>query len=166
MGDPHAAGRDWIIWWYWGVQILPPVTAPAIPRRGRVEVIQWGLSCKCTRRSPNTDAEQPSWPLLFCFMWFFSLVFWFLFLIFNLVDTYDSYEIIGTAGVVVSCKIPILTTRVRFPGSAHIFRPVKYTGPWFGWYKTLVGALLLTYECLRIHSVHRCWLIWLHDHKP
>ena len=127
MGDPHAAGRDWIIWWYWGVQILPPVTAPAIPRRGRVEVIQWGLSCKCTRRSPNTDAEQPSWPLLFCFMWFFSLVFWFLFLIFNLVDTYDSYEIIGTAGVVVSCKIPILTTRVRFPGSAHIFRPVKYT---------------------------------------
>ena len=55
------------------------------------------------------------------------MVFWFLFLIFNLVDTYDSYEIIGTAGVVVSCKIPILTTRVRFPGSAHIFRPVKYT---------------------------------------
>ena len=26
----------------------------------------------------------------------------------------------GTAGVVVSCKIPILATRVRFPGSAVI----------------------------------------------
>ena len=27
----------------------------------------------------------------------------------------------GTAGVVVSCKIPILATRVRFPGGAHYF---------------------------------------------
>ena len=27
----------------------------------------------------------------------------------------------GTAGVVVSCKIPILATRVRFPGSARFF---------------------------------------------
>ena len=26
---------------------------------------------------------------------------------------------VGTAGVVVSCKIPILATRVRFPGSAR-----------------------------------------------
>ena len=58
---------------------------------------------------------------LFCFVScdFFSLVFWFLFLIFNLVDTYDSYEIIGTAGVVVSCKIPILASRVRFSGGAR-----------------------------------------------
>ena len=28
---------------------------------------------------------------------------------------------VGTAGVVVSCKIPILATRVRFPGSATDF---------------------------------------------
>ena len=28
---------------------------------------------------------------------------------------------IGVAGVVVSCKIPILATRVRFPGDAHTF---------------------------------------------
>ena len=27
----------------------------------------------------------------------------------------------GVAGVVVSCKIPILATRVRFPGDAKIF---------------------------------------------
>ena len=27
----------------------------------------------------------------------------------------------GAAGVVVSCKIPILATRVRFPGGAHSF---------------------------------------------
>ena len=27
------------------------------------------------------------------------------------------------AGVVVSCKIPILATRVRFPGDAHTFYP-------------------------------------------
>ena len=27
----------------------------------------------------------------------------------------------GVAGVVVSCKIPILATRVRFPGDAHMF---------------------------------------------
>ena len=27
----------------------------------------------------------------------------------------------GTASVVVSCKIPILATRVRFPGSALFF---------------------------------------------
>ena len=41
--------------------------------------------------------------------------------------TIHTCRVIRTAGVVVSCKIPILTTRVRFPGSAHIFRPVKYT---------------------------------------
>ena len=29
--------------------------------------------------------------------------------------------LVGTAGVVVSCKIPILATRVRFPGDAHVF---------------------------------------------
>ena len=28
---------------------------------------------------------------------------------------------VGTAGVVVSCKIPILATRVRFPGGAIFF---------------------------------------------
>lgn len=27
----------------------------------------------------------------------------------------------GAAGVVVSCKIPILATRVRFPGGARVF---------------------------------------------
>ena len=27
----------------------------------------------------------------------------------------------SVAGVVVSCKIPILATRVRFPGDAHVF---------------------------------------------
>ena len=31
------------------------------------------------------------------------------------------YICIGVAGVVVSCKIPILATRVRFPGDANIF---------------------------------------------
>ena len=30
-----------------------------------------------------------------------------------------------TAGVVVSCKIPILATRVRFPGSALFYIKVK-----------------------------------------
>ena len=30
----------------------------------------------------------------------------------------------GVAGVVVSCKIPILATRVRFPGDAHLFFPL------------------------------------------
>ena len=34
-------------------------------------------------------------------------------------------QIQGTAGVVVSCKIPILATRVRFPGSAKMFFPPK-----------------------------------------
>ena len=31
---------------------------------------------------------------------------------------------VGTAGVVVSCKIPILATRVRFPGGATDFRVI------------------------------------------
>ena len=30
----------------------------------------------------------------------------------------------SAAGVVVSCKIPILATRVRFPGDAHLFFPL------------------------------------------
>ena len=30
----------------------------------------------------------------------------------------------SAAGVVVSCKIPILATRVRFPGGATVFLPV------------------------------------------
>ena len=75
--------------------------------------------------------------------------------------TIHTCRVIRTAGVVVSCKIPILTTRVRFPGSARVFRLIKYTGPWFGWYSTLVGALLLT-----ANSVHRCWLLWVHNHNP
>lgn len=35
--------------------------------------------------------------------------------------SYDS-----TAGVVVSCKIPILATRVRFPGGANFFSPLVF----------------------------------------
>ena len=31
------------------------------------------------------------------------------------------YLSVSTASVVVSCKIPILATRVRFPGSARFF---------------------------------------------
>lgn len=35
----------------------------------------------------------------------------------------------STAGVVVSCKIPILATRVRFPGSAHFC--IFFSKVWF-----------------------------------
>ena len=34
-------------------------------------------------------------------------------------------SLVCTAGVVVSCKIPILTTRVRFPGGASCFHCAK-----------------------------------------
>ena len=35
---------------------------------------------------------------------------------------------VSTAGVVVSCKIPILATRVRFPGSATDFGAMVRSG--------------------------------------
>ena len=41
------------------------------------------------------------------------------------IDQYEnsSRSQVSAAGVVVSCKIPILVTRVRFSGGAHIFAP-------------------------------------------
>ena len=42
--------------------------------------------------------------------------------------TISPMNMIGIAGVVVSCKIPILATRVRFPGDALTFLPVSYGG--------------------------------------
>ena len=37
---------------------------------------------------------------------------------------FNLHSLGGAAGVVVSCKIPILATRVRFPGDAHLFFPL------------------------------------------
>ena len=41
-------------------------------------------------------------------------------------------------------------TWVQIPARAQVFWPIKYIGPWFGWYKTLLCALLLTSKCLLI----------------
>lgn len=37
-----------------------------------------------------------------------------------------SQQFVRTAGVMVSCKIPILATRVRFPGGATFSTRVKF----------------------------------------
>ena len=44
------------------------------------------------------------------------------------------WYLVSTAGVVVSCKIPILATRVRFPGSAT-FHSYPCISPYFSWNK-------------------------------
>ena len=46
-------------------------------------------------------------------------------------------QLVGIAGVVVSCKIPILATRVRFPGDAYFFSTCFL----FDW--TLLGRVVI-----------------------
>lgn len=62
-----------------------------------------------------TDIEAYIYNLLFIVALFtVAIVLWIL--------SFDSPRIYSAAGVVVSCKIPILVTRVRFPGGAwHVF---------------------------------------------